>query len=406
MLAAAAGAGVGAGLDRALSGGSGQSEQSPAGEESVPFYGPHQAGVATAPQNHIQLAAFDHIDPSAAALRRLLERWSHAAAVLTAGRPYEPMHHSRATVSGDPGEATGLSAARLTLTFGFGPSLFDRAAPRSLAGQRPPQLEPLPPFAGDQLDPSRSGGDLCVQACADDPQVAFHAVHVLSMLADPTAAPRWTHDGFRRPPKSGGGRPRNLIGFKDGTDNIRTEDAGAMETFVWVQPSDGTTWMSGGTYLIVRRIAIQFPSWDQLSLEQQEHTIGRHKLSGAPLGAGRETDPVDLSLRSGDGAPMIPEHAHIRQASPASNEGQRILRRSYNFSGGGDYRGEIGAGRLDGGLLFIAFARNPARQFVPLQRRLSTGDALSAFTLHTASAVFACPPGAQPGGFVGQRLFS
>ena len=408
MLSVAAGLGLGAGLERAVDGRSSPPARPAVGDAQVPFHGEHQAGIATPAQGYLQFAAFDLVDSSPGELRGLLERWTQAAAVLTQGALYEPVRQAPSEVPSDPGEAADLSPARLTLTFGFGPGLFRQGrAVLPLAARRPARLEPLPAFPGDELDASRSGGDLCVQACADDPQVAFHAIHVLSLLASPTALPRWTQTGFRRaaPPDGHGARPRNLIGFKDGTDNIRPEDASAMAQYVWVQRGDGPAWLAGGTYLVLRRIDIQFPSWDRLSLEQQEQTIGRRKQSGAPLGAGHEADPVNLDLRSADGAPAIPQHAHIRQANPANNSGERILRRSYNYSAAAELASYRPAG-VQGGLFFIAFVRDPARQFVPLQRRLATGDALSAFTLHTASALFACPPGVRPGGFVGEGLLA
>ncbi len=53
--------------------------------------------------------------------------------------------------------------------------------------RRPAALADLPRFVGDQLDPARSGGDLSVQACGDDPQTACHAVRQLARLAYGTA---------------------------------------------------------------------------------------------------------------------------------------------------------------------------------------------------------------------------
>ena len=43
---------------------------------------------------------------------------------------------------------------------------------------------------------------------------------------------------------------------------------------------------------------------------------------------------------------------------------------------------------------------------VPVQRRLAESDALSAFTRHVGSAVFALPPGARPGGFLAEPLLA
>lgn len=339
-------------------------------------------------------------------LRALLQDWTVAAAALTKGEEYLPTSDELSDgAPADPGEAVGLPPAELTITVGFGPSLFGSAGkPRfGHSGRRPRALSPLPAFEGESLEPNRSGGDLCIQACADDPQVSFHAIHVLARLASGAATLRWTQQGFGRTSSTSRSQltPRNLMGFEDGTNNLRAEDRDAMEEFVWVQPSDGPSWMSGGSYLIVRRIQILFDVWDATSLEGQERVIGRKKLSGAPLGAHDEYDPVDLAAKA-SGEPAIPADAHIRLASPDYNNSQRILRRGYSYSEPSEPR----SGQIDAGLFFICFQRDPERQFLPIQRRLAASDALNHHTLHTASAIFACPPGAKPGGFVGEGLFA
>ncbi len=406
VLAAAAALGVGAGLDRILSsGGDSSGAEGSATKEAVPFYGSKQAGIATPAQEFLDFAALDLTSSSADDLREVLREWTTAAAALTAGRRYEPGSEAPDQAPADTGEAVGLGPSRLTITIGFGPSLFglegeDRFV---LARKRPRNLRPLPPFRGESLDPGRSSGDLCVQACADDPQVSFHAVHVLTRLASGAATLRWTQQGFGRTSSTSRSQatPRNLMGFKDGTDNIRGEDGQAMEEFVWVQPSDGPQWMAGGSYLVARRIQILFDVWDATSLEGQEQVIGREKTSGAPIGGQEEYDPVGLSARRG-GELLIPADAHIRLASPHYNQGLRILRRGYSYS----EPTESGSGQIDAGLFFICFQRDPQRQFIPIQRRLAASDALNRHTLHTASAIFACPPGCKPGGFVGEGLFA
>ena len=151
-----------------------------------------------------------------------------------------------------------------------------------------------------------------------------------------------------------------------------------------------------------RRIKILLDVWDSTSLDGQQRVIGREKLSGAPLGSRSEYDPVNLQAHNGSGEPLIPADAHIRLTSPQSNSGHRILRRGYSYS----EAIEPGSGQLDAGLFFIAFQRSPARQFIPLQRLLAANDALNRHTVHTSSAVFFCPPGAKPGGFIGESLFS
>jgi deferrochelatase/peroxidase EfeB len=402
--------GVGAGLDHVVAkeprkAASGLTTPGPS-RQVVPFYGSHQAGIATPAQDYLSFAAFDLTSDATEDLQRILEQWTAAAVSLTAGRSYEPATQEASQPPVDPGEALGLPPAQLTITIGFGPSLFASRASGGLglAAEKPPALAALPPFQGESLNPSISGGDLCIQACANDPQVVFHAVHLLERIASSAATLRWSQLGFGRTSSTTRTQttPRNLMGFKDGTDNIRAEDTQAMNDFVWVQGGDGPGWMTGGSYLILRRIRILFDVWDTTSLEGQQRTIGRDKLSGAPLGEKGEYEPVDLKATDADGELSIPSNAHIRLANPQNNDGQRILRRGYSYSEGV----EAGTGEIDAGLFFIAFQRDPQRQFIPLQRRLAANDALNRHTLHTSSAIFACPPGAQPGGFVGDVLFS
>lgn len=405
VLAGAALLGIGAGLDRVISGASGEPDASHgAGERAVGFHGSRQAGIATPAPEFLSFAAFDLSIESADDLRALLQAWTAAAASLTQGEIVGGSAADAGAPPSDTGEAIGLGPARLTITIGFGPSLFGagKVDRFGFASQRPAGLAPLPSFGGESLDRDRSDGDLCVQACADDPQVAFHAIHVLTNLASGAATLRWTQAGFGRTSSTSRAQPtpRNLMGFKDGTNNIRAEDSEAMERYVWVQPEDGPAWLEGGSYLIVRRIKILLDVWDATSLEGQERVIGRTKESGAPLGGSDEYEPLDLDSRRG-GEPVIPLDAHVRLSSPESNRDQRILRRGYSFS----EPVEPGSGQIDAGLFFICFQRDPRRQFIPIQRRLAQTDALNRHTLHTASGLFACPSGVGRGGFLGEGLF-
>jgi deferrochelatase/peroxidase EfeB len=410
ILSGAAMLGVGAGLDHVIARSPHKSTAKRLGAEpsegAVPFYDAHQAGVGTPAQDYLSFAAFDLTGEAVEGLREILEQWTAAAAALTAGRPYEPSAQEPSQPPQDTGEAVGLAPAQLTITVGFGPGLFGSSGRDrfGLAHLKPRMLQPLPSFQGESLDPDSSGGDLCVQACSNDPQVAFHAVHVFSRIASSAASLRWAQLGFGRTSSTSQAEvtPRNLMGFKDGTDNIRAENPTEMNDYVWVQPADGPAWMAGGTYLIARRIKILFDVWDSASLEDQQRTIGRGKLSGAPLGSHSEFDPVDLSATATDGELLIPANAHIRLASPHNNSGQRILRRGYSYF----EPVEPGSGQIDAGLFFIAFQRSPERQFIPLQRRLAASDALNHHTLHTSSSIFACPPGVSPGGFIGDTLFT
>lgn len=397
---AAIGIGIGATAEHSLNADPPPQGHKPSGV--IPFYGTHQAGIATPTQNYLQFASFDLATDSLSNLRELLVQWTRAAATLTQGHPLGLQQDPNLPPQ-DPGEALGLPPSSLTITIGLGPSVFEQAGHDRLGlrAQRPTELNPLPPFQGESLDPSRSNGDLCLQVCAEDPQVAFHAVHTLARLADSTTSLRWLQAGFGRTSTTTRTQttPRNLMGFKDGTNNIHAEDTTTMNGGVWVSPSDQPAWMRGGSYLILRRIRMLLDVWDATTLNEQERVIGRKKLTGAPLGAKHEHDPVPLDAET-QGAPTIPEDAHIRQASARLNHGQRILRRGYSYSDGYD----PATGQLDAGLIFIAYQRSPSRQFIPIQRRLATHDALNHHTLHTASAIFAIPPGAGPDGYIGETL--
>jgi deferrochelatase/peroxidase EfeB len=369
---------------------------------SIPFYGQHQQGIATPQQRSLMLAAFDARVSDSAGLRSLMRRWSAAAERMTRGLPALGGEPPDSQIPSDSGETDGLLPGRLTVTFGFGPRIFSLPG---LTRKRPSALRPLPRFPTDQLTPAHSGGDLVIQACAEDPTIAFHAVRMLHQLADGSAHLRWTQSGFLPAAYRHEETPRNLMGLKDGTLNPRPGRPGFDEA-VW--SSDG--WLRGGSFMVFRRIRMNLARWDSSSLSEQEQTIGRHRQSGAPLGGRSESDRPRLGARTATGALVIPAGAHVRLAHPSVNGGVEILRRGYSYDDGivelGPLRDEAPRSKgmqFDAGLAFIAFMRDP-RQFVRLQNRLSRHDRLNEYVAHVGSALFVIPPGAQPGGYVGQTL--
>ncbi|MFS8201710.1 iron uptake transporter deferrochelatase/peroxidase subunit [Streptomyces sp. CWNU-52B] len=361
--------------------GTGQSAAG-AGAE-IAFHGTHQAGIATPVQDRLHFAAFDVKTDDRAAFVRLLKDWTEAARRLTAGRAVgEGAYGGLAEAPpDDTGEALGLTPSRLTLTIGFGPSLFEKF---DLAGRRPDALVDLPKFAGDNLDRDRSGGDLCVQACADDPQVAVHAIRNLARIGFGTVVIRWSQLGFGKTSSTtpDAQTPRNLMGFKDGTRNIAGTETDRLEKFVWVEEKDtepDSAWLAGGSYLVARRIRMNIETWDRTSLQEQEDVFGRDKGEGAPVGKARERDEPFLKAMKPD--------AHVRLAHPDTNAGATLLRRGYSFTDGTD-----GLGRLDAGLFFLAYQRDVRKGFIPVQRSLAA-DSLNEYIQHVGSALFAIPPG-------------
>ncbi|HNA99334.1 MAG TPA: iron uptake transporter deferrochelatase/peroxidase subunit [Marmoricola sp.] len=383
-----------------------KAQTTPTGSE-YPFEGAHQAGIVTPAQDRLHFAAFDMTSESREDLISLLQDWTDAARSMVRG---EMVGGDEPTPYGSPftdtGEAIGLPASGLTLTFGFGPSLFEKGgkARFGLDGKKPALLKELPHFPADNLDPARSGGDLCVQACAHDPQVAVHAIRNLSRIAFGRAAIRWAQLGFGRTSSTSTKQdtPRNLFGFKDGTANLKAEETKDLEKFVWVQPGDdsGAEWMAGGSYLVARRINMHIETWDRSSAREQENIVGRDRAEGAPLSGGKEFSDPDFEMKGRSG-PIIPVDSHMRLAHPDFNNGTKLLRRGYNFTDGSN-----SLGRLDAGLFFIAFVRNPDTHYIPIQTTLSAQDAMMEYLQHTGSGLFAVPPGVKKGEYIGQSLFA
>lgn len=392
-----------------------------AGNAAEPFWGTHQGGILTPAQTHIYFATFDLVTEKPADVAALLRRWTDAAARMAAGETAAPLGADLSKPAADSSDALGLGPARLTLTFGFGPGLFIKGGKDryGLASQRPAALVDLPRFNGDQLIESQTGGDLSVQACADDPQVAFHAIRQLARLADNVAQLRWTQAGFSSAPKDGG-TARNLMGFKDGTQNpiVRppkgvsvgtTRPALPPEKVIWVG-EEGPSWMRGGSYLVVRRIKISLEHWDRTEIDFQEQVVGRHKDSGAPLGGQAEFEPMNLQATDKEGNFIIPENAHVRLGAAESTGGAQILRRGYSYNNGVVFTAERWPpwrqGMLyDAGLLFVAYQRDPRTGFIQIFDAMSKLDAMNQFTTHVGSGLFACPRGAADGEFIGEDLF-
>lgn len=376
-----------------------------------PFYGRHQAGILTPPQRNTYFAAFDVFASKREDIVAMLQSWTTAAARMSRGWPVQPFENDVTAYTPDSGETLDLPPARLTLTFGFGPGLFvkDDRDRYGLAAQRPLALIDLPPFAGDELVAERTGGDLSVQACADDPQVAFHAVRQLARLAFGVAAIRWVQAGFL-PADKAKQTPRNLMGFKDGTNNPAAHDPKLSSQFVWVG-DDGPGWMRGGSYLVARRIRMALERWDRMTEGFQEQTVGRHKASGAPLGKKNEFDPADYTATDDRGNLLIPENSHVRLGAAVNNDGARILRRPYSYNDGASVTSQRWPPsheekEFDAGLFFICYQRDPRTGFVKIFERMSKSDMMHQFLTHTGGGLFACPCGVAEGEFIGQRLFA
>ena len=350
------------------------------GQEEISFYGKHQAGITTPMQKNIYFVVLDLRTTDKNELIQLFKDWTDYSQKLVNGELVKKDGSNALLPPSDTGETVGLNPYRLTLTFGVSASFLTKLG---LEKKRPKLFRDLPAFPKEQLREQYTGGDIVIQACADDEQVAFHAVRNLIRKGRNKVTMKWSQSGFA----AIGDRmetPRNLFGFKDGTANVTTEKD--FDKVVWADSKD---WMNNGSYMAVRRIIMHLETWDRTNLQEQENTFGRYKESGAPFGKKNEFDEVDLSL--------LPVDSHVRLAKEVDLP---ILRRSYSYSDGIDPK----TGQFDAGLLFIAFQKDPDR-FVKIQTNLGADDKMNEYVTHIGSGLFACFGGVKEGGYIGQDLF-
>ena len=176
---------------------------------------------------------------------------------------------------------------------------------------------------------------MCIQACSDDPLVAFHAVRNLARLGLGVVDYNWMELGFGKTSSTSTAQatPRNLLGFKDGTRNIKSQQTDLLDDYVWVGNDSDQAWMRGGSYLISRRIQIFIENWDRDYLEDQQNVIGRVKVTGAPLSGGEEFTTPHFAQKNDQGQLVIPgRRAHPpgqprgEQRDPAAAPGLLVHR--------------------------------------------------------------------------------
>ncbi|MDO4643244.1 MAG: iron uptake transporter deferrochelatase/peroxidase subunit [Cardiobacteriaceae bacterium] len=356
--------------------------------EEIPFYGEHQAGITTPGQKHIYFLVVDLHTDDIEKIKEMFQMWTAYSANLSRGQHVKPYSKNLYIPQTDTGEADSLAPHNLTLTFGVSPSFFSKL---KLEHLRPTELAELPHFPRDQLKPQYSGGDICIQSCADDPQVAFHAIRNLVRGARLNITMKWSQSGFTSSEQASD-TPRNLFAFKDGTANFSGEK---LDQVVWC---DDDNWLRGGSYLVVRRIQTFLETWDRTSLGEQFNTFGRYRDSGAPMGQSEEHEPINLELKNEKGELAMPESAHARLAHAT---GHNILRRSFSYASGIDDKGQF-----DAGLLFICFQKNP-KSFIDIQNAFGNVDKLNEYITHMGSGLFACFPGVKDeNDYLGKALFT
>ncbi len=367
-------------------------------EDTVPFFGIHQAGIITPVPASALMVAFDTTAKTKADLVRLFQTLSeHIQFLMAGGTPKLRDPKFPPSDSGILGSV--VVPNNLTITVAVGESLFNNRF--GLGNLKPKWLNTMPGFPNDQLDPNLCHGDILLQFCANTEETNIHALRdIIKNLSDLITL-RWQIEGFLPPntdKKLGKTTVRNLLGFKDGTANLDVSDEKLMNRIVWVKPNNGeSTWTVGGSYQVVRVIRNLVEHWDRTPLQEQETIIGRSKDSGVPLGMKHEKD---IPNYAGDPkGKQIPLNAHIRLANPRKSELGLILRRGFNYSRGFDK-----AGHLNMGLLFVCFQADLERGFITVQNRL-IGEPLEEYIRPIGGGYFFALPGVKAvGGYLGQSL--
>jgi deferrochelatase/peroxidase EfeB len=332
--------------------------------------------------------------------------------------------------TGELGFSGGYDRYGLTITVGFGSPAYEKLG---VPPENRPQDLIAIPWAELGDDPDESGqADLLVMACGDSPYVLEHVLRRLERALPEALRLLWSTSGVQRHKSTsvgaGTGQGRGFIGFLDATSNLDPRDNLAHRQLVFVDPDEVRNypplpeppppgangpgfpadlreppeaeppWTRDGSYLVVRSSLIDLDRWDALALGEQEHAVGRFKLSGSGLQAANDPlqPPVEPVFADVDGS-VTPLNAHSRKANPrrSEDEPRRIFRRGYPLLA-------LQTNRTSRGVVFICFGRTISTQFEFITRAWTTNpnfplpgagiDALRAYERVLSGGYFFVPP--------------
>ncbi len=227
-----------------------------------------QTGICSEPNLHGLVLLFNALDGHAALLRRQFSLFSHASSKL----------------------AEQFSEANLNTTLAIGAAFWDTIYPDC----RPPELESMKPLIAGDIEMPTSPADFVFYIRADRYDVLHLASQQLSALVVAHA---------------------DLI---EQTHVFRVMDGRALTGFPLDPPyipglnkrelaliDDAESEFVQGSYMHVQRYRLDFARWQSLTQEQQEHIVGRNKLTGQlqlEHEASQNTHALRTSLRVGEHA--------------------------------------------------------------------------------------------------------
>ena len=158
--------------------------------------------------------------------------------------------------------------AALTCVAGFGSDAWDKL----FGSPRPAELHPFREIRSGGRHAVSTPGDILFHIRARRMDLCFElATQIMDRIGDAASIADEVH-GFRY------FDDRDVIGFVDGTENPRGEAAREAAIIGGEDPA-----FAGGSYVLVQKYLHNMKAWDGLSIEAQEHIIGRRKLSDIEL---------------------------------------------------------------------------------------------------------------------------
>ena len=156
----------------------------------------------------------------------------------------------------------------LSCIVGFGSDAWDRV----FGKPRPAELHEFSEIKAEGRQAPSTPGDILFHIRAQRMDLCFElATQIMTRLGLAVSPVDEIH-GFRYFDS------RDLIGFVDGTENPKGQ-AAADATLI----TDEDPMFAGGSYVIVQKYLHDLAGWNRLPTEQQEHIVGRTKLTDIEL---------------------------------------------------------------------------------------------------------------------------